>query len=75
MREQTINDLLAAYVSWREESMTVHETYARCRSERGQGAGLAYGACLAALDREQRAAAVYARTVDRAAQMFGASPP
>lgn len=74
LREQMIDDLLDAYLSWREESMTVRETYEWCQMKRGHDAGLAYHACLAALDREEWAARVYALSVERAAGMFGTAP-
>jgi hypothetical protein len=66
LREEAIDDLVEAYVNWREESITVHDTYDRFRSSHGEDAHRAYYAYLAALEREERAATVYGLNVERA---------
>jgi hypothetical protein len=70
-RRRSIDVLLEAYVSWREECHAVRQTYRswtdcdRCRR------GLAYAAYLAALDREEHAARAYARQIERVSQIYG----
>jgi len=65
--DQTIDDLVDAYVSWREESLVVRETYDRYLRRHGREAAESFCGYLAALEREEHAAGVYARTIERAA--------
>lgn len=58
-RDPRIDALIDSYVEWREECETVETAYGRwAQSERSEY-GLAYTAYRAALDREEKAAAVY----------------
>ena len=54
-----------AYAEWRAECRQVRECYARWSSSRGAEAGLAFAACVSALDREERSARRLAETVAR----------
>ena len=65
-----IDALLERYVSWREECITVRETYRRWASSQCGESGLAYGAYLAALDREEHAARSYAYQNGRVSVML-----
>jgi hypothetical protein len=58
-RERVIDQAIDAYVRWREECSHARDAYARSLGRQGKEAAEALIACLAALDREQRAAAVY----------------
>ena len=49
-----------AYLDWREECIYVSDSYRRWVAAEGTDAALAFSAHAAALDREQRAAEVYA---------------
>jgi hypothetical protein len=55
-----IDDAMDAYVEWREECVRVWDAYHAWRSAVRTDAALAFRAYLAALDREERAAEVYA---------------
>ena len=58
-RDPRIDALIDSYVEWREECETVETAYGRwTQSERSEH-GVAYTAYRAALDREEKAAAVY----------------
>jgi hypothetical protein len=56
--------LIAAYVYWLEEEIVAEEAYSRCGTTRGPSRRRAFAVYFAALDREERAAAEYARCVD-----------
>jgi hypothetical protein len=68
--EQLVDRLIEAYVSWREACHQVSDAYGCWPSETGLGATSAFGRYMAALDREERAADVYAALVQRAGQLF-----
>jgi hypothetical protein len=58
------DQLVECYVRWREEKCAVRIAYQRwADSDRGEGR-LCYAGYLAALDREEKAASVYAEQVD-----------
>jgi hypothetical protein len=62
--DQSVDQLLERYVAWREECLTVRLAYeAWTDADRGERQ-LAHAGYLAALDREQQAARVYAEQVD-----------
>ena len=64
-----IDELLERYVWWSEERYEVRQAYQRwADSDRGERA-LAHAAYLGALDREERAARIYADHVDRIARI------
>ena len=61
---QAVDQLIAAYVYWLEEEIVAEEAYSRCGTTRGPSRRRAFAVYFAALDREERAAAEYARCVD-----------
>ena len=60
-----IDGLLECYVSWREECQAVRLAYQRWAGSDRDERRVAYAACHAALDREERAALTYAENVER----------
>jgi hypothetical protein len=63
-RRQSIDVLVQHYVSWREECYAVADAYQRWdRCARGQREA-GYAAYIAALDREEHAAGVYAEQIE-----------
>lgn len=58
-RDPRVDALIDSYVEWREESETVETAYERWTESERSGRGLAYAAYRAALDREEKAAAMY----------------
>ena len=62
--QSLIDGLLERYVSWREECLTVHLAYEQWTDADRDGRKLAYAGYLAALDREEQAARVYAGQVE-----------
>jgi hypothetical protein len=69
-----VDDLINTYVAWREECLRVESAYRRWRGASGDERGLAFAACVAALDGEDHAAAVYRTLVERTAAS-ATSPP
>jgi hypothetical protein len=61
-----IDILLERYVWWREDSLTVQLAYERWSQCEHAERGLAYAGYLAALDREEQAARVYAGEIESA---------
>jgi hypothetical protein len=57
-------DLLERYVSWREASREVWVVYTSVSHADGPNASLAHVAYLAALEREEQAARVYAAQIE-----------
>jgi hypothetical protein len=64
-QKRLVDGLIDAYVSWCEACLQVKDAYGFWATERGQGATSAFGRYMAALDREERAAEVYAGLVGR----------
>ena len=60
-----IDELVARYVAWREESAAVWETAQWCSAAMPAESGLSFAVYLAALDREEAAAAGYAMALER----------
>jgi hypothetical protein len=63
--EQALNRLEAAHLEWREASDTSRQAYGRCDTTPPHRASRAFVAYFAALDREERAAAEYAASVEQ----------
>jgi hypothetical protein len=61
--EQAVDRLVAAHVGWRAESLAAREAYSRYAATRGLSCRHAFAVYVAALDREERAAAEYAACV------------
>jgi hypothetical protein len=68
---RAIDELLEGYVSWREECDAVRLAYRRLADSRPSERRLTYAGYLAALDREEHAARVYADHVDRVKRISG----
>jgi hypothetical protein len=60
-----VDEAVDAYVDWSEERATVWDAYARWTSAPPPDSRLAFSAYRAALDREERAAHVYAELMTR----------
>ena len=63
--KRLVDEAIDAYVDWREERGTVWDAYARWTSAPVADCRLAFSAYRAALDREERAAHVYAELLTR----------
>jgi hypothetical protein len=69
-RRALIDDLMDAYVDWREECIGLREAYDRWSSGSADERSLAFAAYGAALDREQLASFVYAERAERVARLL-----
>ena len=69
-QRQLVDDAVLAYVAWRDESATVWAAYGRWSSASAEEAIGAHAAYKAALDREETAAHVYARLVERVSELL-----
>ena len=58
-----LSEMMAAYVDWRAACVRASETYRAWSTSSGFDATIAFGRYAAALDREERAAEVYAGLV------------
>jgi hypothetical protein len=67
-----VDELMEAYVGWREACAHLEDAHRRWRQARRRDAAQAYERCAAALEEEGRAAAWYAAAVRRAEEVFGA---
>jgi hypothetical protein len=63
--KRLVDEAVDAYVDWREEHATVWDAYPRWTSAPVPDSPLAFSAYQAALDREERAAHVYAELMTR----------
>jgi hypothetical protein len=63
--DYALDDVMDAYVEWREQSRSVWDAYQRWLCADAQDERLRFAAYLAQLDQEQRASDVYATTIDR----------
>jgi hypothetical protein len=68
---ESMERMLDAYVGWREECGTLRSAYGRWHGAVRRERRLAFAAYLAALDREERAAAVYHELVLHSAGQVG----
>ena len=60
-----IDEAMGRYVEWREECETVYDAYANWTNAPTEETDLPFAAYTAALDREQSAATVYGRALER----------
>jgi hypothetical protein len=67
-RRRLVDEVIDAYVDWREECLFVWDAYRRWARSPRDDATLAFAAYAAALDREERASAFYAGRVSRLAR-------
>jgi hypothetical protein len=63
VRRELIDDLMEAYVAWREESAILVRAYESWASGEAVDRDMAFAAYRSALDREQQASAVYSARV------------
>jgi hypothetical protein len=68
-KSELVDEAMECYVDWREECAAVESAYGRWSSASPEGAELPYAAYSAALDREQSAAGVYRRALERLARV------
>ena len=69
-QQQLVDEAVLACVAWREESATVWAAYVYWSSATADEAIRAHAAYTAALDREETAAHVYARLVERVSELL-----
>jgi hypothetical protein len=75
-RERLVDELVEAYIDWRETCVRVNDAYRSCAGETGPRGRVAFELYTAALDAEQRAAEVYAGLIRRADEVpFSEDPP
>ena len=75
-RERLVDELVEAYIDWRETCARVNDTYRSWASETGPRGRVAFELYTAALDDEERAAEVYAGLVRRADELpWSEDPP
>jgi hypothetical protein len=75
-REKLVDDLVEAYIVWRETSAQVSDAYRSWASETGPCGSVAFGLYVSALDAEEQAAEVYAGLVRRAHELpWSEDPP
>jgi hypothetical protein len=67
--KRLVDRLMDAYVSWREACLQVSDAYGSWASDTGLDATFAFGRYMAALDREELAAEVYASLLRRAGEL------
>ena len=63
-RLESLDTLMDSYLSWRDHSRAVDESYRRWTNSSAGDRGTAYDEYLTALDREERAAHGYERTLE-----------
>ncbi len=68
-QKRLVDRMTEAYVSWRETCLQVSDAYGSWASGTGLDSTSAFGGYMAALDREERAAEVYAGVLQRAGQL------
>jgi hypothetical protein len=73
-RRGDVHKALDAYVEWHDACIAVQAAYGVWRARRGSDRVLAFYAYEEALDREERAANVYARFIRAFGEATGASP-
>jgi hypothetical protein len=75
-RERLVDELVEAYVDWRETCDRVNDAYRSWAGKTAPGAKVRFGLYMAALTAEERAAGVYAGLVRRAEQLpWSEDPP
>jgi hypothetical protein len=73
LRRRMVDEAMDGYVEWREECVRVWDAYHRWLGAVRPDAALASRAYVAALDREERAAEVYAGLISRLDRLVGSS--
>ena len=72
LRKRLIDDVLAAYLDWREACASLHDAYRHWSQSEVRDRQRGFLVYSAALDQEQRACAVYAEVARRAARWLAA---
>lgn len=75
IQKQLVDELIEAYVDWREACARVDDSYRTWASEPGRRRRVEFGLYMAALAAEEQAAEVYAGLVRRANQLFSSEEP
>jgi hypothetical protein len=73
-QKRLVDGMIEAYVSWREACLQVSDAYGSWASGTGLDSTSAFGGYMAALDREERVAEVYAGLLRRAGQVASSTP-
>ena len=68
-RDRLVDELVDAYVAWRETCAGVDDAYRYWASDSGPRRRVAFGVYMAALDAEEQAAESYARLVRRVEEL------
>ena len=74
-RDRLVDELVVAYVDWRESCARVDDAYGFWANEAADGGRIAFALYGAALDAEERAATVYAQIVRRADKVSRSEEP
>jgi hypothetical protein len=74
-RERLVDELVEAYVDWRETCARVADAYRSWANETARGDRVAFALYTAALDAEEQAAKAYAELVRRAGNMPWSEDP
>jgi hypothetical protein len=74
-RERLVDELVEAYIDWRESCTRVNDAYWAWASETGPRGRVTFGLYMATLDEEEQAADVYARIVMRADELPSSEDP
>ena len=74
-RERLVDELVEAYIDWRETCGRVNDAYCSWASETGPRGRVTFGLYMAALDAEEQAAEVYVRVVRRADELPPSDDP
>jgi hypothetical protein len=70
VRDKVIDDVMDAYVAWREVSAAVDHAYRRCSTSRWTDPGGAFAAYASTLDREEMASLYYEQVLQRAVRLL-----
>jgi len=73
-RARLVDQALERYLDWRLECAALDDAYGVWRDAPAGEAALPFAAYSAALDREQRAAALYGSVIDRIGRPLGEAP-
>jgi hypothetical protein len=74
-RKRLVDELVEAYVAWRQTCARVDDAYRSWASDTEPRGGVAFGVYMATLDAEEQAAEVYARLVRRAGKLAWSDDP
>jgi hypothetical protein len=76
LKERLVDELVEAYIDWRETCAQVNDAYRSCAGQTAPRASVAFALYTTALDAEERAAQLYARLIRRADEVpWSEDPP